>query len=124
MSAPIRVLLLEDDYGLAESLMHWLEMHKIEVDHVVDRKEFEALEEYTYDLAICDYQLIGCTGPELIAILRERSPSTMTLLQSGSFTGGSISEWEEHPDIDVVISKGIGALQAISEALETVRSQA
>lgn len=77
----MRVLLIEDDMSLAESVADWLRMDGYAVDWV-DRGDSAdvALQTHDYDCVLLDRGLPGLTGDQVIQRLRERGQGTPVLI--------------------------------------------
>lgn len=77
----MRVLLIEDDMSLAESVADWLRMDGYAVDWVDrgDRADV-ALQTHDYDCVLLDRGLPGLAGDQVIQRLRERGQGTPVLM--------------------------------------------
>ncbi len=77
----MRLLVVEDDQGLAEHLQRALRKQGYAVDHSADGKDalFRA-QEYNYDLAIIDLGLPGLDGLEVVKTLRAKGKSLPILV--------------------------------------------
>ncbi len=76
-----KILLVEDDEILAESLKMQLQKRGNEVEWVVDGKEgLDRLRIYQYDVAILDWRLPSLTGPEIVREYRNRGGLAPVLL--------------------------------------------
>lgn len=77
----MRLLIVEDDLGLAEHLQRALRQQGYAVDHSADGQDalFRALE-YNYDLAIIDLGLPGMDGLEVIKELRAKGRNLPVLV--------------------------------------------
>lgn len=76
-----KVLLVEDDEILAESLRMQLQKRGNEVEWVADGKEgLDRLRFYQYDLAILDWRLPNLTGPEIVKEYRNKGGLCPVLL--------------------------------------------
>lgn len=79
----MRIMLVEDEAGLAEMLARVLQRERFVVDHLgclADAREAAALVEY--DLALLDRTLPDGDGLSLLAKLRERSPGIHVIILS------------------------------------------
>ena len=84
---PMQILLLEDDVHDAELTRARLELSlkTVEVTVVDDEKSFRgALGTRDFDVILADFNLPSFSGPEALAIVRERHPLTPFILMSGS----------------------------------------
>jgi signal transduction histidine kinase/ActR/RegA family two-component response regulator len=118
---PLRVLLVEDDREVRDTLAQLLMLD----DHTVDRAAdgMQALQLFqpgAYDLVCSDLGMPGMNGWELIAQLRERDPEITTALLSG--WGAQIDQAEARArGVDFIIAKPLdlqelhGALEAASQ---------
>jgi len=78
-----KILLLEDDYELAETLKELLEENNYSVDMVHSGNEaIDASYENSYDLYIFDINVPDLSGIELLESLREASDTTPTIFIS------------------------------------------
>jgi CheY-like chemotaxis protein len=113
---PLRVLLVEDDREVRDTLAQLLMLD----DHSVDRAASgqEALELFqpgAYDVACSDLGMPGMNGWELIGQLRERDPALVTVLLSG--WGAQIDPAEARArGADFIVAKPID-LQELHTAL-------
>lgn len=75
-----KIIIVEDDPFIAKSVKSWLENEKHTVDVVADGSEgLFLLQNYSYDLAIIDWQLPGMQGAEICLALRS-SGNTLPVL--------------------------------------------
>lgn len=87
-----KLLLIEDDDGLAESVSDWLRSQQYVVDVVDTGTEgWDRLRLYHYDAAIVDWQLPGMSGVEICREYRNSGGMTPILMLTGK---GEISEKE------------------------------
>jgi DNA-binding response OmpR family regulator len=79
-----KLLLVEDDVPLAQSIVSWLsqEHHIVEVTHD-GRDGYELLLSSQYDLAIIDWNLPGMEGPEICKRYRSQKGLTPIILLTG-----------------------------------------
>lgn len=69
--SPYRVLLVDDDDMLADFYSHALKAAGMQVSVAASPKlAFKLLKDGNFDLALLDYMLPHCTGPELAAMIR------------------------------------------------------
>ncbi len=87
-----KLLLIEDDEGLAESVSDWLRSQQYVVDVVDTGTEgWDRLRLYHYDAAIVDWQLPGMSGVEICREFRNAGGMTPIIMLTGK---GEISEKE------------------------------
>lgn len=77
----MKILIVEDDYHLGDTLKNLLEEHGMETDLVADGNEGldYALSDY-YDLVILDVMLPGMNGFDIVSHMRKEKISTPVLL--------------------------------------------
>jgi signal transduction histidine kinase/putative methionine-R-sulfoxide reductase with GAF domain len=81
---PLRVLLVEDDHEVRNTLAQLLMLDGHSVDRAADGMEALALfQPGVYDVVCSDLGMPGMNGWELIAQLRTRDPALVTMLLSG-----------------------------------------
>ncbi len=79
-----KILIVEDDLGLAKMLRDWLTFEHHQVEHVADGKEgLEKLKFYKYDLIILDWMLPGITGVQILREFRNGRGATPVLMLTG-----------------------------------------
>lgn len=79
-----KILLVEDDMPLAESLKEQLENAKHTVEHVAEGKEgLDRLLLYAYDIAILDWHLPDLVGVEILKRFRDKGGNTPILMLTG-----------------------------------------
>ncbi len=67
-----KILIVEDDLLISDSIKSWLEKEKHVVDSIADGAEgLQLLLYYAYDLAILDWQLPGMEGLDICIALRK-----------------------------------------------------
>jgi signal transduction histidine kinase/ActR/RegA family two-component response regulator len=113
---PLRILLVEDDREVRETLAQLLTLDEHTVECAGDGPAALGLfSPSAYDVVISDLGMPGMNGWELIAQLRERDPSLVTVLLSG--WGAQIDPTEaEARGVDFVIAKPID-LEGLHSAL-------
>ena len=83
--APVRVLYMEDDGGLARLFRRNLQRLGYVVDIAPDGEEGLAMyEAKAYDVVAVDQSMPGCSGLEVIQILASRGPLPPTIMVTGS----------------------------------------
>ncbi len=81
---PLRVLLVEDDREVRDTLAQLLMLDNHSVDRAADGMEaLKLFQPGAYDVVCSDLGMPGMNGWELIAQLRERDPAVVTMLLSG-----------------------------------------
>jgi DNA-binding NtrC family response regulator len=82
-----RILVAEDDSGLADSVRDALELEGYEVTCVEDGDlALDLVEEQTFDLILTDYQMSVLSGMELLTSLRELHPRLPVIMMTGHNT--------------------------------------
>lgn len=78
-----RVLLIEDDNNLAESVVQFLELNHFDCDHCIDGREgLQLIETNAYDVLITDINMPTMTGYELCSTIRQRGIDTPLIMIS------------------------------------------
>lgn len=88
-----KILIVEDDMALSESLKAWLETEKHCVDSVdngITAKEY--LKSFEYDLIILDWNLPGCEGIDVCRDYRSNGGDAYVIM----LTGQSSPEYKEN----------------------------
>ena len=76
----MKILLLEDDIGLADIMSEYLEDNNFKLDLVYDGEEaLDKAYESSYDLYIFDVNVPAIKGFDLLKILRDKGDSTPTI---------------------------------------------
>ncbi len=76
-----KILIIEDDLSISESIKAWLEKENHVVDTVADGKEgLDLLLHYAYDLAIIDWQLPGMEGIDICLELQKANKKIPALM--------------------------------------------
>lgn len=77
----MRILLVEDEKGMAEALCEILRLEKYKVDHYANGFEgLSAIESNIYDIVILDVMLPGMNGYEIARKVRSKGISTPILM--------------------------------------------
>jgi DNA-binding response OmpR family regulator len=82
-----KVLLIEDDDSLAETVAQWLQFEKHSVE--VAMTGFEAVEQLrfgVYDIVLMDWQLPEMTGIEICKLYRQNGGKQPIIMLSGNDT--------------------------------------
>jgi len=83
-SAIARVLVVDDDRIILDSLSEFLHLERYEVVQATSLVEaVAAMEDRAVDLMICDVNMPGGNGFELLHIARKRFPDTVTIMMTG-----------------------------------------
>ncbi|MHC4958734.1 MAG: sigma-54-dependent transcriptional regulator [Planctomycetota bacterium] len=101
----IRVLVVEDEPYVAESLVALLESHDMEASACASAEE--ALESAPPDVVLADLKLPGLSGVDLLKRLKERDATLPVLILTGH---GTIE--------DAVAAMGAGALDFLTKPIE------
>ncbi|WP_460819177.1 response regulator transcription factor [Nocardioides korecus] len=81
MSTRPRLLVVEDDDAIRESLERTLAASGFEVRALVDGEELEReVEAFSPDLVVLDWMLPGRQGPDLVRVVRSRSRAAVVML--------------------------------------------
>lgn len=87
----LKILLVEDDAELADSLMQRLEMEDYQVTVCPDgRSGLETLQKNEMDLAIVDWELPELSGPEIISTYRRAGGAKPIIMLTGKADHSSI----------------------------------
>jgi DNA-binding NtrC family response regulator len=82
---PIRVLVVDDEPSIRESLARFLDDYDFEVSAAQSAEDaLELCQTETHDVAVVDLRLPGMSGENLILHLSEKEPSMCFLLYTGS----------------------------------------
>jgi DNA-binding NtrC family response regulator len=86
MSAPTRILLVDDEPTILLGLSHLLRRAGAEVISCVSREEAEeAIQKQAFDLALLDVRLSGTettAGLDLLTVLKKRSPRAYVIVMT------------------------------------------
>jgi DNA-binding NtrC family response regulator len=81
MDASLRILVVDDEAPMRDSLAEWLRNEGYEADTAPGGVEaLAAMERASYDLALVDIKMPGMDGLELLGRLREAYPQTMVII--------------------------------------------
>ena len=79
-----RILIVDDDFGVCNSLALLLRSEKYRVDRATDSVEAAiCIEKNKYDVCIFDYKMKGLNGIDLLKIAKEKDPSCPVFIFSG-----------------------------------------
>jgi two-component system response regulator RegA len=114
-----RVLLVDDDLAVLESLAAWLEEScHAEVFAFGSAEEVMATTARdSFDVCVLDYRLTGADGLTLGAMLRELNPAARLILVSGELSGDVESLAIEH-GFGRVFTKPL-SLETLRDAIDT-----
>ena len=110
-SNPIRVLLVDDEVAILNSLQRELGEYELDVDTASSATEAEAiLSQQEIDVIVCDYKMPGRTGLELLSDVKMRNPDMITIVLSGQVCGISVAEdWAKEIGVHAMFAKPIDA---------------
>lgn len=122
MNRPIRILFLEDNRNDVELVERELNMlgFKYILKHVEDQAGFrKALDEFTPDLILSDYNLPQFNGMEALRIARVQAPSVPFIVVTGSINEATAVACIKSGALDYVLKDHLPRLViAIKEALD------
>ncbi|MBT0664606.1 response regulator [Geobacter pelophilus] len=125
MNAPIRVLIIDDDELVRESISAFLEDDGFWVESAASAEEaLTKLETANYDLCLTDYSLPGMDGESLILRANEASPATRFIMHSGVSFAPSDELLQIGFSQDNVMSKPIIRLELLSEKIKKLAGKA
>jgi DNA-binding response OmpR family regulator len=79
-----KILLVEDDYVLANTLLDWLEFKGHEAEHSANGEDaLEKMSQGTYNIIVLDWNLPGLTGLEVCSQYRELGGTLPVLMLTG-----------------------------------------
>jgi DNA-binding response OmpR family regulator len=79
-----KILLVEDDYVLANTLLDWLEFKGHEAEHSANGEEaLVKMSQNTYNIIVLDWNLPGLTGLEVCSQYRELGGKLPVLMLTG-----------------------------------------
>jgi DNA-binding response OmpR family regulator len=89
----IKVLLVEDNAGLLDTLADILRAVDMEVDTALDASiAFDLLKEARYDVAVVDMVLPGPSGVEVIQKIKASSPDTRVIVCTAYYNSELLTE--------------------------------
>ena len=103
----IRVLLVDDETALLRSLERVLLEHDLQVETATCAAEAAAfLNHYPFDVVVCDQNMPGQSGLELLTELRNKHPELVMMILSGQVKGIPVAEdWAKEIGVAEVFSK-------------------
>jgi DNA-binding NtrC family response regulator len=88
-----KILIVDDQVELTESLTRFFESHGYSADSANDpRTAIEMMVRSLYKIVLCDVQMPGMTGLELLREFKRRHPMAVVMMMTG------------YHDIDIVVS--------------------
>jgi two-component system OmpR family response regulator len=79
-----KILLVEDDYVLANTLLDWLEFKGHEAEHIGNGEDaLEKMRQGTYNIVVLDWNLPGLTGIEVCKRYRDEGGKLPVLMLTG-----------------------------------------
>ena len=119
----IQVLLVDDDTMLLRSLSRVLSERGFEVDTAICAAEARAiLKHRPFDVVVCDQNMPGQSGLELLTELKQDHPDLIAMLLSGQVSGVPVAQdWAKEIGVSRVFSKpcdGNDIAHAIYECME------
>jgi len=120
-SSSVEVLLIEDDYYLADSTMAWLkDVCQVKPRLAINLKEAQrCLDEKLPDVILCDNGLPDGKGVEFLPPVKARHPEVTCILWSGAFTR---EERQAGAVLDGCYDKGLRCMDDIRAHLSRISS--
>ena len=79
-----KILLVEDDFVLANTLLDWLEYKGHEIEHIADgSKAAEKLNDSDFEIIVLDWNLPGINGIDLCKLYRDKGGVLPVLMLTG-----------------------------------------
>jgi PAS domain S-box-containing protein len=115
MLGPLRVLIVED--SVEDTLLIGAALERGRLDPVFERVEtaaalVAALDRHDWDVIICDYSMPRLTGPEALAICRQKGLDTPFIAVSGTVGEETVAEMIKAGAHDYVLKSNLGRLAA------------
>ena len=121
MNNEIRILLLDDDELVRESISAFLEDEGFVVDPASTAEEaLEMLGTLQHDVCITDYTLPGMDGERLILLAHEISPHTRFIMHSGATFTLSDELLQTGFTMNDVMTKPIMRLELLTNKIMTI----
>lgn len=80
----LRVLLVDDEVELVETLAERLELRGIDAEVVTSGEDaLRLLLDYTFDVVLLDVKMPGIDGLEVLKLIRRQRPATQVILITG-----------------------------------------
>jgi len=80
----LRVLLVDDEEELVETLAERLEIRGIDAEAVTNGEDaLRLLLDYTFDVVLLDVRMPGISGLEVLKLIRRQRPNTQVILITG-----------------------------------------
>jgi DNA-binding NtrC family response regulator len=124
----LRVLLVDDEEELVETLAERLEIRGIDAEAVTNGEDaLRLLLDYTFDVVLLDVRMPGISGLEVLKLIRRQRPSTQVILITGHGSAedgengmhdGAFDYVVKPIDIDTLIGK---MREAAKKSRESVR---
>jgi PAS domain S-box-containing protein len=113
MSSPLRVLIVED--SVEDTLLIAAQLQRGRLDPVFERVETEAalraaLEGHDWDLIICNYSMPHLTGPNVLAIYRQKGLDIPFISVSAAVGEEHVAEMMKAGAHDYVMKSNLGRL--------------
>jgi len=103
MKKHLRVLIIDDNAGILETLADILADHGMAADTALDGPEAEdMLRKNSYDVAVVDFMLPSTTGLDLIKRLAPAYPGTRFVIMTAYADSQSARDTLEKSDIEVL----------------------
>lgn len=124
----LRVLLVDDEEELVETLAERLEIRGIDAEAVTNGEDaLRLLLDYTFDVVLLDVRMPGISGLEVLKLIRRQRPNTQVILITGHGSAedgengmhdGAFDYVVKPIDIDTLIGK---MREAAKKSRESVR---
>ncbi len=121
----IRVLLVDDETALLRSLERVLLEHDLQVETATCAAEAAVfLNRYAFDVVVCDQNMPGQSGLELLTELRNKHPNLIMMILSGQIKGIPVAEhWAQEIGVAEVFSKPCDGNVIAERILSVMRSR-
>lgn len=125
----LRVLLVDDEEELVETLAERLEIRGIDAEAVTSGEDaLRLLLDYTFDVVLLDVKMPGISGLEVLKLIRRQRPATQVILITGHGSAedgesglqqGAFDYVVKPIDIDTLIGKMREAAKKGRESVES-----